>query len=165
AQDVAASLQARVAALAERARTAASRPRVVLLEWLDPPFCCGHWNPELIQLAGGVEGLGKAGQPSRGMHWDEVIACQPQVVVIACCGFDVARTLEETPLLDAVPGWRTVPAAQNGRVFVTDGSQYFSRPGPRLVDSVEIMAHAIDPRLHPLPDHLEPAVRIGSPPE
>ncbi|MDN5861890.1 MAG: cobalamin-binding protein [Salinisphaera sp.] len=165
AQAVIASLQARVAAVAERARTAASRPRVVLLEWLDPPFCCGHWNPELIQLAGGVEGLGKAGQPSRGMHWDEVIACQPQVVVIACCGFDVARTLEETPLLDAVPGWRTVPAAQNGRVFVTDGSQYFSRPGPRLVDSVEIMAHAIDPRLHPLPDHLEPAVRIGSPPE
>jgi iron complex transport system substrate-binding protein len=150
-------LRARVEAVAARASAASAtgaRPRVALLEWLDPPFSCGHWNPELVRLAGGVEGLGREGQPSRRLTWDDVIGWQPEVVVIACCGFSVERTMADVGGLARVPGWNQMPAARADRVFVVDGSQYFSRPGPRLVDSLEILAHAIDPAANPLPTGL-----------
>lgn len=158
APDVIQRLRARVEAVT--ARTAVvhasdDRPRVALLEWLDPPFSCGHWNPELVRLAGGVEGLGREGQPSRRLHWDEVIAWQPEVIVIACCGFTVERAMTDVAALASVPGWQTLPAVRDGRVTVVDGSEYFSRPGPRLVDSLEILAHAIDPAAHALPAHAE----------
>jgi iron complex transport system substrate-binding protein len=97
-----------------------------------------------------------------------VIASRPDVVVMACCGFDVERTLVDLPLLNGVPGWSQTPAARARRVFVVDGSQYFSRPGPRLVDSLEILAHALDPGAHPLPTELPAPVRVegaGSPRE
>ena len=146
-------LRARVAAVVNRAEARGpARPRVALLEWLDPPFSCGHWNPELVRLAGGVEGLGREGQRSRTLRWDDVIAWQPELIVIACCGFDVARTMDDVDGLTEVPGWIDLPAVRDGRVAVADGSQYFSRPGPRLVDSLEILAHAIDPETHALPD-------------
>jgi iron complex transport system substrate-binding protein len=140
ADEAIARLQARINAVAARTQPRSSRPRVALLEWLDPPFSSGHWNPELVRLAGGVEGLGKEGQPSRTLRWAEVIDWQPEVVVIACCGFDVARTERDLPLLDKVPGWRDLPAVRNGRVHIADGSQFFNRPGPRLVDSLEWLA-------------------------
>jgi iron complex transport system substrate-binding protein len=122
-----------------------------LLEWLDPPFSCGHWNPELVHLAGGAEVLGQEGRPSRTLSWREAAAASPDVVVIACCGFDLERTMVDVAALDHVPEWRALPAVRKGRVSVIDGSQYFSRPGPRLVDSLELLAHAIDPMVHPLP--------------
>jgi iron complex transport system substrate-binding protein len=153
------SLTARVEAVAARAAGLRHRPRVALLEWLDPPFSCGHWGPELVRLAGGVEGLGREGHPSRTLGWDDVIAWRPEVVFIACCGFGVERTLEDVPPLQAVPGWQDLPAARAGRVYVADGSHYFSRPGPRLVDSLEILAHALAPEAHPLPVGLPPPVR------
>jgi catechol 2,3-dioxygenase-like lactoylglutathione lyase family enzyme len=131
-----------------------------LLEWLDPPFSCGHWNPELVRLAGGVEGLGREGMPSRTLRWDQVIAWQPEVVFIACCGFGVERTMDDVPRLQSVPGWQDLPAVRSGGVYVTDGSQYFSRPGPRLVDSLEILAHALDPEAHPLPLGLPAPARV-----
>jgi len=161
AAGVIASLRSRVDAVTARvAQRQGPAPRVALLEWLDPPFSCGHWNPELVRLAGGIEGLGREGLPSRTLHWDDVVAWQPEVVVIACCGFDTARTMEDLPRLDHVAGWTDVPAVQAGRVFVIDGSQYFSRPGPRLVDSLELMAYAIAPDVHPLPSHLPQPVRV-----
>ncbi len=161
AADAIASLRSRVRAVTMRAeRRRGPAPRVALLEWLDPPFSCGHWNPELVRLAGGVEGLGLEGHASRTLRWDDVVAWQPETVVIACCGFDVARTMEDLPLLEQVGGWNDVPAVQAGRVFVIDGSQYFSRPGPRLVDSLELMAHAIDPGVHPLPPDLPAPTRV-----
>ena len=160
--EVVARLQARVAAVVGRAAGMRPRPRVALLEWLAPPFSCGHWNPELVRLAGGVEGLGREGGPSRTLRWDEVTAWQPDAVLIACCGFGVERTLADVPILGSVPGWPDVPAVRAGRVFVADGSQYFSRPGPRLVDSLEILAHALDPDVHPLPAGLTPASRVGT---
>ncbi len=153
------SLMARVEAVAARSETLSYRPRVALLEWLDPPFSCGHWNPELVRVAGGVEGLGRERQPSRSLRWDEVIAWQPEVIVLACCGLNTERTLEDVPLVRSISGWQELPAVQNGRLYVTDGSQYFSRPGPRLVDSLEILAHTLHPALHPLPKQLpEPTV-------
>jgi iron complex transport system substrate-binding protein len=155
------NLRARVDDVVRRAATRPGpAPRVALLEWLDPPFSCGHWNPELVRLAGGIEGLGLEGVASRTVRWDDVVAWQPDVVVIACCGFDVARTMQDLPLLTGIPGWTGLPAAQSGRVFVIDGSQYFSRPGPRLVDSLELLAHAIAPDVHPLPIGLAAPVRV-----
>ena len=162
ADDVIERLTARV--LAVEARSAGlDRPRVALLEWLDPPFSCGHWSPELVRLAGGVEGLGREGQPSRTLSWEEVLRWRPEVVLIACCGFGVERTLRDLPLLSHVPGLRELPAARSDRVYVTDGSQYFSRPGPRLVDSLEILAHALHPEVHPLPAGLPAAIRVAAP--
>jgi iron complex transport system substrate-binding protein len=158
--DLIAALGARVAAVASRTAAIERRPRVALLEWLDPPFSCGHWNPELVRLAGGVEGLGKEGRPSRTLSWDEVLAWEPEVVFIACCGFGTERTLADLPALWLIPGWRNLPAVRAGRVYVTDGSHYFSRPGPRLVDSLEILAHALHPEIHPLPAGLAPPVRV-----
>ena len=155
-------LQARIDAVTERSEQLATRPRVALIEWLDPPFSCGHWNPELVRLAGGMEGLGREGERSRTLTWDEVIAWQPEVVLFACCGFDVVHTLGDMPLLQTVAGWQDVPAVRSGRVYVTDGAQYFSRPGPRLVDSLEILAHALHPDVHPLPNGLPAAYCVDA---
>ncbi len=141
--EVVARLQARVDAVVTRAEGRTHRPRVALLEWLDPPFSSGHWSPELVRLAGGIEVLGREGEKSRKLRWDEVIAAAPEVVMIACCGFSVERTMEDMALLDAVPGWADLPAVRHGRVSVVDGSAYFSRPGPRLVESLELMEQAI----------------------
>ncbi len=160
ADEVVAQLTARVEAVVARTARLRCRPRVALLEWLDPPFSCGHWSPELVRLAGGVEGLGREGQPSRTLRWDEVMVWQPEVVFIACCGYGVERTLDDVPALQAVPGWEDLPAVRSGRVYVTNGSHYFSRPGPRLVDSLEILAHALHPELHLLPAGLPPSVRV-----
>ena len=160
-QNVAAELQARADAISQRSNNIAVKPRVALLEWLDPPFSSGHWTPELVRLAGGREMLGEEGKASRSLTWDEVIAAEPEVIVIACCGFDIERTLQDIPLLASVSGWREIPAVRNGEVFVVDGSQYFSRPGPRLVDSLEILAHTLHPDIHPLPNGLPEAIRIG----
>ena len=161
--EVIGQLRARVDAVAGRTAALQYRPRVTLLEWLDPPFSCGHWSPELVPLAGGVEGLGRQGRPSRLLRWDDVLAWQPEVVVIACCGFSVDRTLRDLPSLGSVRGWQDVPAARSGRVYVVDGSHYFSRPGPRLVDSLEILGHALHPDVHPLPHGLPPPLRIRDP--
>jgi iron complex transport system substrate-binding protein len=145
-------LKRRVQAVEARVASSGKRPpRVALLEWLDPPFSSGHWNPELVRLAGGVEGLGREGQPSRTLHWPAVIDWQPEAIVVACCGYTIERTITDMASITNVPGWQELPAVQTNRVYVADGSQYFNRPGPRLVDSLELLAHAIDPELHPKP--------------
>jgi len=157
AEVVITAMRRRIDAVATRSEMVADRPRVVLLEWLDPPFSCGHWSPELIRIAGGDEVIGQAGRPSRTLTWEEVLDARPDVLFIACCGFTTERTLEDVPRLTALPGWADLPAVRAGRVYVTDGNAYFSRPGPRLVDSLEIIAYALHPDTHPLPDGLPPA--------
>ena len=156
-------LQDRVEAVAMRSAGMSSRPRVAFLEWLDPPFSSGHWNPELVRIAGGIEGLGKEGQPSRRLRWDEVCAWRPDVLCIACCGFTVERTLEDLADTHTFVGWQELPAVQSGRVYVADGSQYFNRPGPRLIESLELLAHAIHPDRHRLPDGLPALHRVAGP--
>ena len=151
-----AGLEKRVADVVNRSAGITARPRVLLLEWIDPPFNCGHWSPELVEMAGGDECLGRAGTPSRTLAWDEVLAAQPEVMVISCCGFDIARTRQDLPLLAARPGWAELPCVRNDRVFVINGSDYFSRPGPRLVDSLDILANILHPEIHPLPPGLPP---------
>jgi iron complex transport system substrate-binding protein len=121
------------------------RPRVLFLEWIDPPFGPGHWTPELIEIAGGECVVGEAGVPSTTLKWEEVVSKRAEVVVVACCGYSAERARRDLPLLERLPHWAELPAVQEGRIHVLDGSQYFSRPGPRLVDSLEILAELISP--------------------
>ncbi len=146
AAPVIAALEARVEAV--RARVAgATRPRCVLLEWIAPPFRSGHWGPELVEIAGGTEPLGRQGEDAARVPWEAVRDAAPEVLVLACCGYDVERTLRDLPALRAEPGWSELPAVRAGRVFVVDGSAFFSRPGPRIVDSLEILAEILHPEL------------------
>jgi iron complex transport system substrate-binding protein len=161
ALEVIESLWGRAAAVISRSRRVGHWPRVALLEWLDPPFSTGHWNPELVRLAGGIDGLGTAGEKSRTLRWEEIVAWQPEVVLISCCGFTAERTMQEIGVLQNVPHWDEVPAVREGRVYVTDGAAYFSRPGPRLVDSLELLAHVIHPDVHPLPAWVRPPLRLA----
>ena len=155
-------LRARRDAVVQRAAAAAHRPRVAVLEWIDPLFCCGHWTPELVELAGGREGLGLAGRPARTISWHEVCQWQPEVMVLACCGYGVEQTLADLPVLKAHSGWGDLPCVRSHRVWAVDGSAYFSRPGPRLIDSLEILAHARDPLRHALPERQD-GLRRGVP--
>jgi iron complex transport system substrate-binding protein len=152
AADVAGTMAARIDAV--RARTAALPPartarRTVFLEWIDPPFRGGHWNPELVACAGGHDCLGAAGRPSTASSLDEIAAADPDDLFIACCGFSLERSLDEVAAVLRSPGWRRLRAVAQRRVFVADGNAYFSRPGPRLADSAEIIAHALYPEIHP----------------
>jgi iron complex transport system substrate-binding protein len=147
AEGVIAQLEARVERVRARTSGAAVR-RCVLLEWIDPPFRSGHWGPELVALAGGVDPVGRAGEDAVQVTWEEVRAAAPEVLVIACCGFDVARTERDLPILRRYPGFEELPAARNRAVWIVDGSAYFSRPGPRLVDSLELLAPLVHPELH-----------------
>lgn len=151
------SLWGRVNAVADRSKIVKQRPRVAFLEWLDPFFSGGHWNPELVRLAGGDEVLGVEGKPSRTATWDQLLKAQPEVIFIASCGQPTERGLQDLALLASKPEWQQLPAVKSGRVCVSDGSQYFNRPGPRLVDSLEILAHALHPQVHPIPDGLTAA--------
>lgn len=135
--------QARVKAVRQRTRNAPA-VKVSFFEWLDPLFTCGHWTPDLISLAGGVEGHSQSGQPSRRLDWHEVLEWQPEAIVIACCGFSVERTLEDLPIVQALPGWSDLPAVQQGNLFITDGIAYFSCPSPRLVEALEWLADCLD---------------------
>jgi len=160
ATEVIGRLQARVDAVVERSAAVSVRPRVVLLEWIDPPFCSGHWSPELVRLAGGIEMVGREGEPSRTTAWTEILDADPEVMVIACCGFDAERTRRDLPILAGYPGFAELSCVRSGRVYLVDGNAYFSRPGPRLVDSLEILAHALHPDIQPLPPGLPAALRL-----
>jgi len=157
-----AELQARIDAVATRSQAISNRPSVMLLEWIDPPFCAGHWSPELVALAGGREAIGVAGERSVTTSWEAIVAADPEMLMIACCGFNVARTMDDLPILRSYPGWESMSCVKSGRVYVVDGSAYFSRPGPRLVDSLEILAHALHSGVHALPDGLPGAVPVPS---
>jgi iron complex transport system substrate-binding protein len=144
ARRVVADLRRRVARVEEAVRGRA-RARVFCMEWLDPPFCGGHWMPELVELAGGREVLGRLGRPSFRVEWDAIAAAAPEVVVLTVCGFDVARTRRELAAIADRPEWRALPAVAAGSVYATDGSSFFSRSGPRLVDGLEILGALLHP--------------------
>jgi iron complex transport system substrate-binding protein len=135
--------------IARRRKTSRAGPatprRVLLLEWLDPPLSCGHWNPEIIERAGGLEIVGQSGNPSRRITWKQVAASRPEVVIVAPCGFNLERTELEMRAIEDRQEWRDLPAVRNGGVVIADGSALFSRPGPRLETSLRVAAAAIDP--------------------
>jgi iron complex transport system substrate-binding protein len=144
-----ASLADRVEAVRSRAAGTRSRPRLIHMEWIAPPFCGGHWNPELVEIAGGIDPVGRKGAPSVQVPWDRIVEARPEVLVLACCGYDVERTLADVRILRTYPSWESLPAVRDGRVYAVDGSAYFSRPGPRVVDSLEILAEIIHPERFP----------------
>jgi iron complex transport system substrate-binding protein len=134
----------------ERVREAVAgrpRPRVACIEWLDPIYVAGHWVPEMVALAGGVDVLGRMRESSFVAPWDAVLAAQPDVVVVMPCGFNVLRTRHEVHLLTARRGWPMLPAVRAGQVYLTDASSYFNRPGPRIITGVEILARILHPQV------------------
>ncbi|MBA2442935.1 MAG: cobalamin-binding protein [Rubrobacter sp.] len=133
----------------QRAVAGLPRPRVGCLEWLDPPFSAGHWVPEMVRLAGGEEVFAEAGEPSVRLSPEEVSAAAPEALVLMPCGFGLERALEETHLLADLPGWRQLPAVRDGRVWAVDANSYFSRPAPRLVEGVELLARLLHPGAFP----------------
>lgn len=149
AEELVKSLTERIDRVAERAMRAKSSPRVAALEWLDPPFAGGHWVPEMIRLAGGVDCLGEEGSPSREVSWEEIADSDPELVVLMPCGFDLERTITEARNTTFPEQWRSLAAVRNGRVTAVDGSSYFNRPGPRVVDGLEILAEILQPDLFP----------------
>ncbi len=140
-----------VAALTQRMERVAAlvagrpRPRVFCLEWLKPPMACGHWVPEQVAVAGGDEVLGRAGAPSCYVTWDEIAAAKPEVLILMPCGFPIERTRQELSVVTQQPAWRTIPAVRDRRVYLVDGPAYFNRPGPRLVDGIELLAGLLHP--------------------
>jgi iron complex transport system substrate-binding protein len=145
AEELVEALRARVVVLEERARRTDTRPRVAAIEWLEPLMAAGNWIPELIDKAGGENLFGAVGQHSPWMSWDEVTAADPDIVVALPCGFDLARTRSEMHWLTGRPGWSRLKAVQTRQVYVCDGNQYMNRPGPRLVESLQIFAEIMHP--------------------
>lgn len=135
--------------------------RVVFLEWLDPPFGTGHWTSELIEWAGAIDCLGNKHQTARYIDWDALREADPDVLYIACCGLQTERALHDMDAIRSKPGWDELQCVRKGRVYLSDGNAYFSRPGPRLVDSLEILAHALYPDIHSLSEELPPALVVA----
>ncbi len=139
--------QARIDAVTQRAAKADHQPKVLHLEWTDPAMCGGHWVPEMVDMAGGINCFGDRASGSFPLEWDDVVASQPDVIVLMPCGFNVERALQDVPGLTAKAGWETLPAVQNARVYAIDAGAYTSRSGPRLVMGLEILAAILHPEL------------------
>jgi iron complex transport system substrate-binding protein len=142
-----ASLKRRFDQIAQRARKASVRPTISCIEWLDPLMAAGNWMPELVEKAGGINLFGNAGQHSPWLDFEDVAQKDPDVILLSPCGFDIPRCLADLPALASQPGWNTLKAVRNSRVYVADGNQYFNRPGPRLAESLEILAEILHPDL------------------
>jgi iron complex transport system substrate-binding protein len=149
AEELIGQLSRRIEAVRRRAYRIANRPRVLLMEWVDPPFCSGHWGPELIEIAGGCDPSGRKHQPSVQIRWQEVLDARPDIIVLALCGYDIDRARRDYEILRRFPGFDSLPAAQCGEVYVVNASAYFARPGPRIVDSLEILAGILHPTEFP----------------
>jgi iron complex transport system substrate-binding protein len=138
-------LQQRMARIAQTAQTLPAQPRVACIEWMEPLMASGNWMPELVQMAGGVNLFGQEGKHSGWMAWEEVLRADPDVIAVLPCGFDIERSRQELPALTRNPGWSDLKAVRDQRVYVLDGNQYFNRPGPRLLESLEILAEVLHP--------------------
>lgn len=149
ANEVIAKLRARLETVRERASHIDHRPKCFLMEWVDPPFCSGHWGPELVEIAGGYDSLGRKHQPSAQIEWQQVLDAQPEVIVLALCGYDIERALRDYELLRRFPDFDSLPAAVNDQIYIVDAGAYFARPGPRIVDSLEILAGILHPAEFP----------------
>ena len=147
AEKITSDMQKRIDAIAEKTSEVPRRPRVLHLEWVDPLMCGGHWVPEMVEMAGGENCFGDKETGSFRLEWDEVVASQPEVIILMPCGFDVKRALEDLPLLSEKEEWAELPAVKNNRVYAIDAGAYTSRSGPRLVVGLEIMAEMIHPEL------------------
>ena len=149
ANEVITQLSDRIEAVRSRANRIAHRPRCFLMEWVDPPFCSGHWGPELVEIAGGYDPLGRKQQPSVQIEWQQVLDAHPEVIVLALCGYGINRARSDYEILRRFPDFDSLPAARQGQIYLVDASAYFARPGPRIVDSLEILAGILHPAEFP----------------
>jgi iron complex transport system substrate-binding protein len=140
-------LKLRTVDIIEKTCMAKRRPSVACIEWIEPLMAAGNWIPDLVDLAGGESLFGESGQHSPWLNWEAVREHDPEIIIVMPCGFDIARTLREMPALAGNPDWEKLRAVKSGRVYVVDGNSYFNRPGPRLVESLEILAEIIYPAL------------------
>ena len=159
------SLQARLDCVKQATERTDRRPRTLMLEWLEPPFAPGHWVPEQVEIAGGDHAFGKAGQKSVTATAEEIRAYAPEVIVLIPCGYYKEDILRQLPRSRLPEGWNELPAVKDGEVWATDATSYFSRPGPRVVDGVEILARILHPEIFGAPEDWQ-AVRVkGDSPE
>ena len=138
------------------------KPRVALLDWLDPIFDGGHWSPEIIELAGGIACFGNKKEPSQRRSWSDLIQARPDIIFIALCGFNVERSMQDVEDFFSSQEFSVLRDQVGSKIFLVDGNAYFSRPGPRLVDALEIMANALHPLAHKLPSNLPEAIKLTS---
>jgi iron complex transport system substrate-binding protein len=149
AEELIAVSRARLERIASATRKISRRPRVFCMEWLDPVYCSGHWMPEMVEIAGGRDELGRRGADSVRIPWQHVLDWAPEILVIMPCGFDVEKAVDQSPQLFAYPGWSDLPAARENRIYAVDASAYFARPGPRVIEGAELLAHLFHPTLFP----------------
>ena len=161
AESLCQTLTHRISAVRDPAALLTGRPRVACLEWFDPIYAAGHWLPEMVDLAGGRDCLGQKGEPSAKIEWQRIVESRPDVVVLMPCGFDAQRAAMEATSLKRRAGWHDLPAVKTGRVYAVNGSAYFSRPGPRLVDGLEILANIIHPESFPSANFPDSVQRIS----
>jgi iron complex transport system substrate-binding protein len=147
AEAIIATARARLEKIAARTRRLSRRPRVFFTEWAEPLYCAGHWVPEMVELAGGVDALARKGTDSVRVPWPDVLKWSPEILIFSPCGFHLMPALRQISHLESQPGWADLPAVRNGRVYVVDADSYFARPGPRVVDGTELLAHLIHPEL------------------
>jgi iron complex transport system substrate-binding protein len=145
-QQLVASLMARMGAIAQRTHTL-PRPRVATIEWIAPLMSGGNWMPELVEMAGGENLFGEKGHHSPWLNWEELAAADPDVLVVLPCGYDIPTSMREMEALTSLEGWSSLKAVRENQVYITDGNQYFNRPGPRLAESVEILAEILHPQV------------------
>jgi iron complex transport system substrate-binding protein len=149
AEKLSSQMLGRIDGVKEKTERVEHRPRVFFTEWLQPPWAGGHWIPQMVDYAGGFDGLGRLGKPSHRIGWDDVVEYQPEVIVLSPCGFDANQVMEEAHVLASYQGWEKIPAFKSSKIYAVNASAYFSRSGPRVVDGLEILAHIIHPELFP----------------
>lgn len=145
AADLVKELKVRMSEIENKANSLGSKPRVGLIEWIDPLMASGNWMPELVTMGGGIDIFGEVGKHSAVMDWAKLAEADPDVLIIAPCGFGISQTMEEMPDMQERPGWQNLKAVKNNKVFVADGNQYFNRPGPRVKESLQIVAEILHP--------------------
>lgn len=138
---------ARLETIAARTKNISRRPRVFCMEWADPVYCAGHWVPEMVERAGGFDALARKGTDSVRIAWDDVLKWAPEILIFSPCGFNLEKALEQIAFLEALPGWDELPAVRSGQVYAVDANSYFARPGPRVVEGTELLAHLFHPEL------------------
>ncbi|MBI3326412.1 MAG: cobalamin-binding protein [Nitrospinae bacterium] len=157
------ALRQRIENVRQRAASATTQPRVFCLEWMEPLYVAGHWLPGMVEIAGGTDGLGGHGVPSARITWEGVRDYQPEVVVLMPCGFDIPGIQRELKGLWTLPGWPELQAVCDSRVYAVNGSAYFSRSGPRLVDGLELLAQLVHPEIFPWTAPEDVAIRVQGP--
>ena len=161
AEEVIGQLKTRLARVAARLEGVKERPRTLMLEWLEPVFAPGHWVPEQVAIAGGDHAFGRAGRPSVTTNAAEISGYAPEIIVLIPCGYYKEDILRQLPQTNLPEGWNDLPAVRSGEVWAVDATSYFSRPGPRVVDGVEILARILHPGIFGAPEAHE-AVRVSA---